>query len=129
MSTWKLQKLCYYSQAWSLAWTEQPLFPEDFQAWSNGPVCYELFREHEGRFVVSSKDIPEELESGSPLTNEQKDTIDQVLNDYGDMEPYELQEQTYQEAPWKDAWGDLPFGSKCQNVISKAAIGMYYGGL
>lgn len=22
MSTWKLQKLCYYSQAWSLAWTD-----------------------------------------------------------------------------------------------------------
>ena len=25
MSTWKLQKLCYYSQAWSLAWTEAPI--------------------------------------------------------------------------------------------------------
>ena len=39
MSTWKLQKLCYYSQAWSLAWTETPLFEEDFEAWKNGPVC------------------------------------------------------------------------------------------
>ena len=27
MSTWKLQKLCYYAQAWSLAWTgENPFF-------------------------------------------------------------------------------------------------------
>lgn len=32
MSTWKLQKLCYYSQAWHLAWTERPLFDEDFEA-------------------------------------------------------------------------------------------------
>ena len=39
MSNWKLQKLCLYSQAWSLAWTCKPLFPEDFEAWSNGPVC------------------------------------------------------------------------------------------
>lgn len=39
MSTWKLQKLCYYAQAWHLAWTGNPIFAEDFQAWSNGPVC------------------------------------------------------------------------------------------
>lgn len=33
MSTWKLQKLCYYSQAWHLAWTEKSIFGEDFEAW------------------------------------------------------------------------------------------------
>ena len=26
LSTWKLQKLCYYSQAWSLVWDDEPLF-------------------------------------------------------------------------------------------------------
>ena len=35
MSTMKLQKLCYYSQAWSLVWDDSPLFDEDFQAWAN----------------------------------------------------------------------------------------------
>ena len=39
ISTWKLQKLCYYSQAWTLAWTGKPLFEEEFEAWRNGPVC------------------------------------------------------------------------------------------
>ncbi len=129
ISTWKLQKLCYYSQAWSLAWTGQPLFQEDFEAWSNGPVCYELFRAHKGRFIVSLEDISERFENSPPLTSEQENTIDSVLNDYGNMEPYELREQTHEESPWKEAWGDLPFGSKCQNVISKAAIGAYYGSL
>ena len=38
MSTMKLQKLCYYSQAWALVWDDAPLFDEDFQAWANGPV-------------------------------------------------------------------------------------------
>lgn len=38
MSTMKLQKLCYYAQAWSLVWDDAPLFEEDFQAWANGPV-------------------------------------------------------------------------------------------
>ena len=26
MSTWKLQKLCYYAQAWHYTWTEKPFF-------------------------------------------------------------------------------------------------------
>lgn len=129
VSTWKLQKLCYYSQAWSLAWTGEPIFQEDFEAWSNGPVCYELFRVHKGKFMVSIEDFPKELERPPSLTDEQKDTIDNVLAEYGEMEPYELREQSHEEPPWKDAWGDLPFGSKCQNVISKAAMGAYYGSL
>lgn len=33
LSTMKLQKLCYYSQAWSLVWDNAPLFEEDFEAW------------------------------------------------------------------------------------------------
>ena len=48
MSTMKLQKLCYYSQAWSLVWDEEPLFPEEFEAWANGPVCSELFHKTQG---------------------------------------------------------------------------------
>lgn len=39
MSTMKLQKLCYYSQVWSLVWDDAPLFDEDFEAWANGPVA------------------------------------------------------------------------------------------
>lgn len=31
ISTMKLQKLCYYSQAWALAWTEDPLFLSHFR--------------------------------------------------------------------------------------------------
>ncbi len=28
MSTMKLQKLCYYAQAWSLVWDDSPIFDE-----------------------------------------------------------------------------------------------------
>ena len=37
MTTMKLQKLVYYSQAWSLVWDEKPLFEEAIEAWANGP--------------------------------------------------------------------------------------------
>ncbi|MDC7291062.1 DUF4065 domain-containing protein [Blautia schinkii] len=57
MSTMKLQKLCYYSQAWSLVWDDSPLFNEDFQAWTNGPVCSELFFKTQGKYSVSTRQV------------------------------------------------------------------------
>ena len=127
MSAWRLQKLCYYAQAWSLAWTERELFSEDFEAWSNGPVCPELFREHKGLFMVRYEDIMK----GNPeaLTDDERDTIDIVLRDYGGMSPYELRELSHSEAPYKDARGDLPDGAPSSRIITKSAMGNYYGSL
>lgn len=127
MSTWKLQKLCYYAQAWSLAWTEKPLFDEDFQAWSNGLVCPELFHEHQGKFYIDKT----EFTAGNSefLNDEQKENIDIVVKDYGDMEPYDLREISHSEKPWIDARGDLKEGERGNNVISKNVMGEYYGSL
>ncbi|MBR1709071.1 MAG: DUF4065 domain-containing protein [Clostridia bacterium] len=127
MSTWKLQKLCYYSQAWSLAWTEEPLFQEDFEAWANGPVCPDLFQLHKGLFICSEDDIPKG--NANNLSDDQKDTIDIVLRDYGQMDPYELRELTHKEDPWRLARNGLAEGVYCNNVISKESIGAYYGSL
>lgn len=127
MSTWKLQKLCYYAQAWTLAWTGKPLFDEDFEAWRNGPVCRELFHAHKGLFTI--KEV--QLRKGNPdaLTDDEKESVDTVLEGYGSMAPYELRNQTHIEAPWKNARGSLdPFAS-CDTVIPKDAMGEYYGAL
>ena len=53
ISAMKLQKLVYYSQAWSLAWDESPLFINKIQAWTSGPVVRELYDVHRGMFTVS----------------------------------------------------------------------------
>lgn len=129
MSTWKLQKLCYYSQAWSLAWTGNQIFREDFQAWSNGPVCPELFQRHRGRFIVSLEDISKKNDNDLLLDVNQIETIDRIIEEYGSMEPYELREQTHVERPWKDARGELPDGEPSTAVISKNIMGEYYGSL
>lgn len=127
ISTWKLQKLCYYSQAWTLAWSGKPLFNENFQAWSNGPVCPELFKAHQGKFSIEE----DELNVGNPetLSAEEKENVDIILRDYGEMEPYDLRELSHAEAPWKNARGNLQEGEKCTNVITKDAMGEYYGSL
>jgi uncharacterized phage-associated protein len=56
MTAWKLQKLIYYSQAWSLVWDERPLFNERIEAWANGPVCPDLYAAHRGAFMVTQID-------------------------------------------------------------------------
>ena len=127
MSTWKLQKLCYYSQAWSLAWTTRSLFDEDFEAWSNGPVCRALYHIHRGKFTVTADDIPESLEAPPALDEDQIDTIDNVLRCYGDWEPYELREQTRKEEPWQMARGDLKDDIIGTTIIPKDVMGEFYG--
>ena len=63
-STMKLQKLVFYSQAYSLASTGKPLFEDRIEAWANGPVVPSLFSEHRGRYVIG----PEDLTSQGPST-------------------------------------------------------------
>ena len=127
MSTWKLQKLCYYSQAWSLAWTERPLFEEDFEAWTNGPVCRQLFYAHKGLFEISE----DELSQGdyNVLTSDEQDTVNIVIRDYGDMDPSELREQTHVEDPWENARVGLSTWDSGDRIMEKSAMGEYYGSL
>lgn len=126
MSTWKLQKLCYYAQAWTLAWDEKPLFDEDFEAWANGPVCRPLYEKHRGAFIVKP-----EMIHGDPkkLTADQAENINIVLNSYGDKDAYWLREQSHAEDPWKNARGNLPEGERGNSIISKDSMGLYYGSL
>ena len=127
MSVWKLQKLCYYSQAWHLVWTEAPLFCEDFQAWSNGPVCPELFHEHQGKFMIDEDGFGKG--DISKITEDERESIDIVLESYGTREPYDLREQSHFELPWKNARSNLPESAKCKNIITKESMGEYYGSL
>ena len=127
ISTMKLQKLCYYAQAWALAWTEKPLFSEPFQAWVNGPVCPDLFQLHRGKFLVTSGDFSKG--NTAALTPDQEDTIDRVLDHYGSWEPYELREQTHSEKPWKDARQGLADDEQSDREITQSSMGEYYGNL
>ena len=70
---WKLQKLCYYSQAWYLAWYKKPLFKEDFQVWSNGPVNVELHELIKGNFWIGKKNL--KIGKVKHLKKQQKKTL------------------------------------------------------
>lgn len=125
MSAMKLQKLVYYSQAWSLVWDEVALFPERTEAWANGPVVSALYSCHKGQFQV------EKLPYGDPvvLTPTQRETIDSVLSFYGDKPGQWLSELTHSEDPWKNAREGCAPGQYCTREITPAAMAEYYGSL
>lgn len=126
-SAMKLQKLAYYSQAWSLVWDEEELFSEDFEAWANGPVVRNLYNKHRGMFKVDADVFPEG-DSGN-LTDNQKDTIDKVLEFYGDKTAQWLSNLTHKESPWKEARSTLEPMDNCSEIITKASIAEYYSAL
>ncbi|WP_240539291.1 type II toxin-antitoxin system antitoxin SocA domain-containing protein [Bifidobacterium sp. SO1] len=120
MPTMTLQKLVYYSKAWHLAWTGESLFPQRFEAWLNGPVCPELHLAHKGEFLLSR------LPVGNPenVADDERASVDSVLDSYDGLRPYELVNQTVSEAPWLDA------RSKGWHAeITDAAMRDYYGHL
>ena len=125
MTTMKLQKLVYYSQAWSLVWDEEQLFEEDIEAWANGPVVRDLFDYHRGMYEISAMPI------GNPrlLNQEQQETIDAVLEYYGDKSAQWLIELTHMEDPWVQARKGLPKLERGNRVISLDAMADYYSAL
>ncbi len=125
MTTMKLQKLVYYSQAWSIVWDEKPLFAEEIQAWASGPVVQELYKEHKGEFQISV------LDKGNTdnLKSEEKETLNAVLQAYGDKPAQWLSDLTHMEQPWNEARKGIPLGENCENEITQASLAEYYSSL
>ena len=124
MTAMKLQKLVYYSQAWSLVRDGRPLFGEEIEAWVNGPVVYELFKAHRGMFELNAAD----LRYGNPATLDRAATatIDAVLEHYGAMSPQRLSDLSHTEAPWLEARRDVDGTARGARVITTEAMRDYY---
>jgi uncharacterized phage-associated protein len=125
MTAMKLQKLVYYSQAWSLVWDEKPLFPEKIRAWVGGPVVPQLFAVHKGEYNVSA------VAGGDPkaLTKDERETIDAVLKFYGDKSGQWLSDLTHKERPWREARRGLEVTERGDAEITTKEMASYYGSL
>lgn len=120
LTTMKLQKLVYYSQAWSVVWDDDVIFSEPIEAWKNGPVVRDLWEAMRGSFRVSH--APGGVAAN--LTDEQKATVDQVLDFYGDRDAQWLSDLTHMEDPWRNAYA---LGQNTE--ITPEALSEYYSSL
>lgn len=122
MTTMKLQKLCFYCQAYSLAWMDRPLFDGEFRAWKNGPVNYDLFEAHRGMYSIGPHGLDDVAEGSADNVDAVGEIIiDAILDQMGTMTADQLRNMSHNEAPWRDA---RQRGSN--EVISEEAIRTFY---
>ncbi|WP_302963135.1 Panacea domain-containing protein [uncultured Adlercreutzia sp.] len=115
VSTMKLQKLAFYSQAYYLVEHGAPLFPEEFEAWANGPVAPDLFRRHRGEFVITRGFFGPVREAA--LSEDECEAVDHVVGRLKGWSGAQLSDLTHSEAPWQAARTGLAPNARSQRPI------------
>lgn len=124
----KLHKLVYYVQAWHLAFTGNRMFNGSFQAWVHGPVSRPLYDRYPDKSMYSTVGLPD-LQGGfdpAILTDLERAHIDAVLEVYGDLAGYQLEEMTHNEAPWIEARNGIAATARSEAIISDETMRDYY---
>lgn len=121
----KLQKLCYYAQAWYCAlYDGTPLFEDEIQAWVHGPVVASLYPKYAD---FKWMDIPQTDFDENQLSEKVLDVLNAVYNTYGGFSGDQLESLTHSEQPWKDARGELQPWETSTAQIPCSAMRDYYG--
>lgn len=124
VSAVKLQFLCYYAQAWHLAYTGVPLFNDDFVAKKFGAFSQKLFDATGDHLVVAKGDIKREPKS---ITMKQKNIIGTVLKVYSPLSLVELSKTIHKEEAWFETrLGSAGKSDQDNTVIPKIRILMSY---
>ena len=118
----KLQKLVYYAQAWSLVVFNRPLFDEEIEAWTHGPVVPSLFHKFKG----FGWDALEPVEECVKLDDASEGLLQEILELYGQRSAKYLERLTHLEDPWKMARGNISIEQKSNAIITKQSMTTYY---
>lgn len=125
ISTMKLQKLVYYSQAYHLVTKQKPLFIDRIEAWVNGPVVPALYDYHKNKIMVNYDEVFGENKTIN-IINEDRDSVNYVISKIGDYSGIELSKLTHSESPWIDARIGCKPNERCNKEITRDAIAVYY---
>lgn len=111
----KLQKLCAYATAFSLALRGKPLFDLPLYAWPHGPVVPKLYRQYKnyGKMPISTDVHPKE--SRLPFNDEELYLLETVDNYYGRFAAWTLRNMAHGDFP-----GD--FGNPARPIIPNEQI-------
>lgn len=119
----KLQKLCYYAQAWHCALLKKSLFDEEIQAWVHGPVIpalYPKYADYKWNNIPKKRIAP-------VIPPKTRNVLEAVYDTYGGFSGDQLERLTHSEEPWIKARGDLRPSQTCTCVISIKSMKDYYG--
>lgn len=96
-----MQKLTYYAQAWTHAYTGEVLFDADFRAWRHGPVIPDVYRRYKAYGFKEIDKVDGGLGAAAELSIEQRSILDWVWDKYSKFEAKFLEGMTHQERPWR----------------------------
>jgi uncharacterized phage-associated protein len=118
----KLQKLCYYAQAFHLALFGSRLFNERIVAWEHGPVVRSVWDRFAYRRGVLPR--PDGEEDEQPLPREMETFLDRIYREYGQFSAWRLRLMTHEERPWIEAWaGDRVLSDETMESYFKEKLG------
>lgn len=124
----KLQKLCYYAQAWHYALRDNSLFCGEFEAWVHGPVNRQLWyklKEY-GYLDITKK----EFESQAfPICKNEVAFLERVWATYGSLNGDQLEDLTHKELPWQEARKGIPESQISTNQICSTTMKKYYSSI
>lgn len=120
----KVQKLCYYAQAWYCAlYDGSPLFNDRIEAWVHGPVVASLYPIYADYHWNA---IPKEENFSVSFDEKVQDVLDAVYNTYGELSGDQLESLTHAEDPWKITRGNLKPWETCNKSIPCELMTEYY---
>ncbi|MEE2058276.1 Panacea domain-containing protein [Rhodococcus artemisiae] len=123
LTNMKLQKLLYYAQGHHLARYGRPLFDDEIQAWSHGPVVPSVYRQFK-RFGAAPLELrDEDAFSWDDVDSETADYLGQVWNSYGGFTAARLRNMSHDEGPWIAAWGQ---GDSRDSEIGLASMTSFF---
>lgn len=119
----KVQKLCYYAQAWCYALRGYRLENTDYQAWVHGPVSPALWE----KFKSFGYD-PIRIVGKPRVTIAEEDVklLEDVWDTYGENTGNALEALTHRELPWIEARRGYAPEEKCTVAISPRSMASYY---
>lgn len=124
----KIQKLCYYAEAWCLVLYDQSIAKDaEFHAWMHGPINLTLYRKFMG-LKWHKLDNPKETHDHlyEVLCPQQLHVLECVWETYSQYGFDELEMLVHQEEPWLETRKGLsPFDLE-DRVISKESMKKYY---
>ncbi len=122
----KLQKLLYYSQAWSLVLFDKAMFNEPIQAWVHGPAIprvYGVFKE----FAMNDieKDVDEDKLSN--ISTNEASLLEDIWKIYGKYDADYLEALTHSEEPWQHARHGVEKFEASKTEITHQSMKEFYG--
>jgi uncharacterized phage-associated protein len=114
-----LEKLTYYAQAFHLALNDEPLFPDEIEAWKLGPVIPHVYKRYQA-YGGSPIIMPED--SIILVSEKVADFLSQIVGFFRQYTAVNLSRASHLEEPWLEA-------SVGEKVIHQFEMKAYYRSL